>query len=284
MIKLILILGIITSLFGQIRDEIFMPLTQQKAYNKQKADLGKELFRDKRLSKDKTISCETCHNLEITATGTSNQKLLNPPTLLNSSLNFIFSSKGDIKNLSEQIKKSLTSDKELNSKEEFIVSQINKNPKYEAKFKNLYKDGVTFENSVDALTEFIKALTTPLSRFDKFLAGDKTELSDDEQKGLDIFIRSGCVSCHNGINLGGNIISIMKNEMINTNEILKVPTLRNISLTKPYFHDGRVNELRDAIEMIRSRIHSRKHNEEECELIYKFLLTLEGNTPEILYE
>ncbi|OFI45522.1 hypothetical protein CFF27374_08850 [Campylobacter fetus subsp. fetus] len=80
-------------------------LRKQKAYNKQKADLGKELFRDKRLSKDKTISCETCHNLEITATGTSNQKLLNPPTLLNSSLNFIFSSKGDIKIYSEQDKK-----------------------------------------------------------------------------------------------------------------------------------------------------------------------------------
>ncbi|WP_065845101.1 cytochrome-c peroxidase [Campylobacter fetus] len=285
MIKLILLLGIITSLFAQIKDEIFIPITQQQPYNRQKAALGKELFIDKRLSKDKTISCETCHNLEIKATGTSDKITKdNPPTLLNVSLNFIFSKKGEIKNLSEQIKKSLTSDKELNTQESFIISQINKNPKYEAKFKNIYKDGVTFENSVDALTEFIKALNTPLSRFDKFLAGDKTALSEDEQKGFEAFIKYGCASCHNGINLGGNIISVMKNEIINTNEILKVPTLRNISLTKPYFHDGRVNELRDAIEMIRSRIHSGKHDEKECELIYKFLLTLEGNTPEILYE
>lgn len=263
-------------------NNLFSPIPKDISYDKQKALLGKMLFSDIRIGKNGKISCENCHNLYNKTTGTSDLMGLNPPSVLNSSLNYIFSWHGDIKSLKQQIRVSLTSKNELNNKPEIILDKIKRNPIYINKFHTIYRNGVTFNNVIDALSEFIKALLTPNSKFDKFLNGDDNALNADEKNGLKLFILYGCSNCHNGVNVGGSILSNV--HVYRKEKYMRVPSLRNVSITAPYLHDGSKNNLLATIKFMKSDIIYTNLDYNSTSLIYKFLLTLHGEIPEILYE
>lgn len=283
------------SIFGSY----IVPIPQNVKFNKSKASLGKKLFFDTRLSSTNTISCASCHNLETG--GVDNLKFsfgvngqegsINTPTVLNATFNFRQLWSGKVRTLAEQAKGPITNPKEMGHTLENLIKNLKKDPNYLKSFNSIYKDGITEGNILDTLEEYEKTLITPNAPFDKFLKGDRNAISEDAKKGYKLFIQKGCVSCHNGVNIGGNSFAkfgVVK--QINSksfglfdfthNEIdrnfFKVPTLRNIALTYPYFHHGEVNSLQEAIKIMASSQMGITLSQKEIELIESFLKTLNG--------
>ena len=268
---------------------VLSPVTQPK-FDEQKARLGKELFFDSSISPSGTLSCEKCHNLYWDLSGTSKKNVkisadeeISPPTALNSALNFIFFKNGEVKDLAEQVRRSLTSKNELASEPKFLVQKINQNSVYKKKFEELYKNGVSFENIVDALVNFEKALITPNAKFDKFISGDESVFDDEEKHGFELFKTIGCINCHSGANMGANLYYELRFHADgNKAGRYKVPSLRNIEKTAPYFYSGEVMDLKDTIKAVGKMLLNYDLSDEQTHALYKFLLTLSGEKPEIL--
>lgn len=179
---------------------------------------------------------------------------------------------------------------------ENILNKLSNSP-YKKEFKKIYKDGVTQNNLIESIVEFEKALITPNSKFDKYLRGDSTAITAQEKRGYEIFKEAGCISCHNGVNVGGNMfqkVGLMVpyksgskgryNLTLRERDkfVYKVPSLRNIELTAPYLHDGTVQTLRDAIIFMREYQLDIIETDSEVDDIEAFLKTLTGEMPEIL--
>lgn len=237
-------------------------------YNKEKAILGKKLYNDTSLSKDGTVSCNTCHrtdnfgvdNKEF-STGVKGQldKPFNTPTTFNSVFNFVQFWNGRAKDLKEQakvpffnpIEMGLESDSEL-------IQKVNANAAYVNDFKKIYGE-INIDNIMDAIAEFEKTLVTLNSPFDRYLQGDATAISQKAKRGYEAFKNNGCIACHQGKNIGGNMyqkIGVFEDypnqEVLGRYEItknpedkmvFKVPSLRNIAKTAPYYHDGSIPTL-----------------------------------------
>lgn len=303
--KLKFLLLFILTYSALLSKELITPIPLDFKYNQEKALLGKKLFMDTKLSHDNTISCLTCHHLSnggddnlSVSFGIKGQKgVRNSPTVLNSQFNTTQFWDGRAKNLAEQISGPIHNPVELASNFYEIKSKLVQDSYYKDSFRTIYKDGITSKNIIDALVEFEKALSTPNSRFDKYLRGDKTILSKDEINGYKLFKEYGCISCHNGVNIGGNLLQkIGVVEDFKTSDFglynitkddddkfyFKVPSLRNVDLTAPYFHDGKVKTLKEAVDkMIKHQV-GFLIEEKEREDIVKFLKTLTGETPKIL--
>jgi cytochrome c peroxidase len=186
----------------------------------------------------------------------------------------------------------------MNSSWEEIIPKLKKNSEYQAIFDRLYKDGITEDNIKNAIVTFEHSLVTPNSRFDKFLMGDKNALNSEEKQGYDLFKEYGCVSCHQGVNIGGNLFqnfgvigdyfkdrgNLTKADLglfnVTGKEedcyFFKVPSLRNISLTPPYFHDGSAKTLEQAVRVMGKYQLGRQLSQNDTDLIIKFLNTLNG--------
>ena len=269
-----------------------------------KVELGKKLFFDPRLSKSNLISCNTCHNL---ATGgvdgvsaaighnwTVNPHHLNSPTVYNA---VFFSSQfwdGRDPDLEKQAQGPIQAGPEMAATKEHVVNTVNSMPEYVSEFKAAYGRNVNidFEKVTDTIATFERTLVTP-SKYDNFLNGDDNALNEDEKKGLETFIEIGCVSCHNGIALGGTmqqfeITAKYKHSNLgdfkgNDTGLVKVPTLRNITETAPYFHNGAIWSLQDAIKemgRIQLGIEISKGDAQSIEL---FLKSLNGEKIEVTY-
>ncbi len=240
--------------------------------NLPKAKLGRLLFSDHSLSKDGSVSCNSCHDLSLggadardVSIGIENKKgNIQSPTVLNARYNFKQFWNGRVTTLREQADGPLHNPVEMAMDKEKVEKYLNHSNAYKKQFYQVYKKRyITYENTIDAIVEFEKALVTPNSRFDQFLY-KKLKLSDAESKGYLLFKTLGCVACHNGINVGGNTFqkfgllnqiphkigtpdryAVTKN--IRDKNIFKVPTLRNIEHTAPYFHDASSKTLYEAI-------------------------------------
>lgn len=268
-----------------------------------KALLGKKLFNDPILSKDNTIACSSCHILS--EGGDDNQKVsmgiegklgnINSPTVLNSVFNFRQFWDGRAKNLKEQAIGPIENPVEMANSFEILVPKLKKTI-YLKDFNELYSNGITKENIIDAIAEFEKALITPNSDFDRFLKGDDTAITEVQKEGYALFKSKGCISCHHGINVGGNlyskfgvIIDIKTNNLGRYNltqkekdkYYFKVPTLRNIEKTAPYFHDARTDSLSEAVKIMALYQLGRPINDDEISKIVEFLKSLTGKLPEI---
>lgn len=273
------------------------------AFSEQKAELGKKLYFEPRLSKSGIISCNTCHNLGLGGTDgvaaaighrwTLNPHHLNSPTVYNSVLNTTQFWDGRALTLAEQAKGPIESEAEMATPAKIAVEKISSLKEYVAEFKKIYgKSGVTFDNIADAIANFERTLITP-SRFDDFLNGDAKALSIDEQKGLKLFIDKGCVSCHSGVNLGGSMQPFevaAKYKFANLgdfkgdkNGMVKTPTLRNIAESAPYFHNGAIWSLREAIKEMGSVQLGIEISDKEAKSIELFLNALTGQKPKIVY-
>ncbi len=303
--KLIFIYFIcITPLLSQ---ELITPIPFQDSYDYKKALLGKKLFFDTRLSHDNTISCANCHlledggddNLEVSFGINGKTGTRNAPTLLNARYNSFQLWDGSAKNLAEQVDGPINNPVELGSSFEEVIVKIQDDMDYYNTFFSLYKDGITASNIADAISEFEKTLITPNAPFDKYLRGDKKALTKDEFDGYEAFKENGCISCHNGINVGGNLMqkigviedfettdfgkyNITKKEV--DKFYFKVPSLRNAELTAPYFHDGKTKTLRDAVDKMILHQVGFMIEDKDVENIVKFLKTLTGEKLIIIEE
>lgn len=265
-------------------------------------ELGKRLYFDPRLSKSGIISCNTCHNLGLggadgvpASTGhkwTPNPHHVNAPTVYNSVFNSVQFWDGRAAHLAAQAAGPMTAEPEMASTPELVVDRLKSIPAYVDEFKKAFNSDISFDLVTTAIGIFERTLVTP-SRFDKFLEGDANALSADEKKGLKTFIDKGCASCHNGVNLGGTLQPFEvagKYKFANVgdfkgdaNGLVKAPTLRNVELTAPYFHNGAVWSLNDAVKMMGSVQLGIEINDKEAESIVKFLGSLSGKMPKVEY-
>ena len=269
-------------------------------------ELGKKLYFDPRLSKSGLISCNTCHNLAIggvdgvaSAIGhkwTSNPHHLGSPTVYNSVFNSVQMWDGRFPSLEEQAKGPIPAPPEMAAPPELVIERIKSIPSYVKEFENAFpgeKEAVTFDNLAGAIAAFERTLVTP-SRFDDFLNGDSGILSRKEKRGLETFINKGCVGCHTGIGVGGGsmqpfpLVKPYKYAGIgdfkgDKSGLVKVPLLRNITETAPYFHNGAVWSLNEAVKIMAETQLGIELSENEVIDIVAFLGSLEGRKPVVIY-
>ncbi|MDH3974080.1 MAG: cytochrome-c peroxidase [Deltaproteobacteria bacterium] len=269
-------------------------------------ELGKKLFFDPRLSKSGLISCNTCHNLATGGTDgvsaaighkwVANPHHLNSPTVYNSVFNSSQMWDGRFADLEEQAKGPIQAPPEMAAAPELVVSRLKSIPAYAGEFKSAFageKAPLTFDNVAKAIAAFERTLITP-SRFDAFLNGKGKALSEGEKKGLKLFIDKGCVACHGGIGVGGGslqpfpVAGKYKYDNLgdfkgNKNGFVKVPTLRNITNTAPYYHNGAVWTLEEAVTLMGELQLGMRLSRDEVNNIVAFLKALEGVKPKITY-
>ncbi len=274
------------------------PIPEKIDFDLKKAQLGKKLFVDKRLSINNTISCASCHILNeggddnlVSSIGVNNSiGNINAPTVFNAIFNFRQFWDGRAKNLEEQAQGPIENPIEMAHSFDVLIKELN-NTNYKEEFLSIYNDGITKKNIANAITEFEKTLITPNSRFDKFLKGDLTAITKYEREGFELFKNKGCITCHHGINVGGNLYNkfgvifdaksknlgrynLTKNE--EDKYFFKVPSLRNIEFTAPYFHDGRYYDLTKTVKEMALVQLGRSISPDEIEKIVAFLKTLSG--------
>ena len=286
--------------------EPIQPIAPAKQVDLGMVELGKKLYFDPRLSKSGFISCNSCHNLSMG--GTDNiptsigdhwqQGPINAPTVLNSSMNLAQFWDGRAADLKAQAGGPIANPGEMASTHTLAIGVLESIPAYVREFKTVFgKEKIDIDQVTLAIAEFEKTLVTPNSRFDQWLLGKKDALSVDELAGYKLFKDSGCVGCHNGPAVGGN--SFQKMGVIeaykgNTKGVegrvavtgkdadrfnFKVPTLRNVEMTYPYFHDGAANTLTEAVDIMGRLQLGKKFTSDENAKIVAFLKTLTGDQP-----
>ena len=287
--------------------EPISPIPPAKVADPAKVELGKKLFFDPRLSRSGFISCNSCHNLSTggsdnlaASVGDRWQKGgINSPTVLNSSMNVAQFWDGRAKDLREQAGSPIANPAEMASNHGLAVTVLQSIPGYTAEFRKVYKsDEISIEKITDAIAAFEETLVTPNARFDKWLKGNKKALTKTELAGYTLFKESGCIACHNGPAVGGNSFQKMgvvepyktAHEAIGRAAVtgkdddrfnFKVPTLRNVELTYPYFHDGAAKTLTEAVDIMGRLQLGRTYSAEENAKIVAFLKTLTGDQPRI---
>jgi len=287
------------------KQEELLKITDPKGeLTPQKIELGKKLYFDPRLSKSNLISCNTCHNLGLggvdivpAAIGhkwTANPHHLNSPTVYNAVFNKAQFWDGRSPHLADQAQGPIQAGPEMAAPKELVVERITSIPAYIEEFKTAYGNDVniSFEKIADTIALFEHTLVTP-SRFDDFLNGKADALSDDEKAGLKLFIDKGCVSCHNDIALGGSMQPfqvVKKYQFANVGDfkgdvkgMVRTPTLRNIAQTAPYFHNGQIWTLEEAVKEMGSVQLGLEINDKEATSIALFLKALTGEKPQIIY-
>lgn len=271
-----------------------------------RVELGKRLFHDVRLSGDDSLSCANCHRFDhggadhvAHSRGVGGREgAINVPTVFNSGFNFRQFWDGRAATLEEQIDGPIHDPVEMASSWPQVLGKLRKNADYRKAFAAIYPDGISADNVKDAIATFERSLYTPNSRFDRFLRGDLAALNDDEQSGYRLFKELGCVSCHQGMNVGGNLyekMGVMENYFAARGNVgkadlgrynltgieeqrfeFKVPSLRNVALTAPYFHDGSAETLEEAVRLMAKHQLGIALGEERERLIAAFLRTLTG--------
>ena len=285
--------------------EPIQPIKPAKVKDAAMVELGKKLFFDPRLSRSGFISCNSCHNLSMG--GSDNLKTsighnwqrgpINSPTVLNSSMNVAQFWDGRAKDLKEQAAGPIANPGEMAFTHELAVDVLASIPEYRAEFKKVFKiDQVDIDQVTKAIAAFEETLVTPNSRFDRWLKGEKKALNAQELAGYKLFKTSGCTACHNGPAVGGNsfqrmgIVEPYKATVAAEGRSavtgkdadrfnFKVPTLRNVELTYPYFHDGEAANLKDAVDIMGRLQLGRKFTEPELDQMVAFLKTLTGDQP-----
>ena len=290
-------------------DEPIQPIPISFDWDSAKIELGKKLFFEPRLSKSGWITCNSCHNLSTGGvdnlpTSIGHKWMLGPinsPTVLNAKFNLAQFWDGRAKDLKEQAKGPVANPMEMASTHELAVEVLQSIPEYVQWFNEVYKDEkITIDNVADAIAAFEETLTTPNSRFDSWLNGYDDKISEAEKQGYALFKDKGCAACHNGFGVGGNSFqkfgiakpydkdtqtlgryNVTKDEK--DKYVFKVPLLRNIALTAPYFHDASTWSLREAVTSMAGYQMGVTLTDDETDKIVAFLKTLTGDQPSIIF-
>ncbi|MEM6688161.1 MAG: cytochrome c peroxidase [Planctomycetota bacterium] len=261
----------------EFRNEPITPIPEPSGLDFDEVTLGRALFHEPGLSRTGSIACATCHSIEdggddglACSEGVDGrQGLMNSPTVLNAALNFRQFWDGRVGSLEEQIPGPIHHPNEMGADWNHILAFLKATPGYRDWFDGVYEHGITVENVIDAIAEYEKSLLTPDSPFDQWLKGDDDALTDLQKKGYELFKENHCIGCHQGVNVGGNLyepLGVMVDYFQVGDEdakhlgrfnvtgderdrhVFKVPGLRNVADTAPYFHDGSATNLEDAVQ------------------------------------
>lgn len=299
-----------TELFKPLPSTI--PSVQGNPITEEKIELGRALYFDPRLSASGVFSCYSCHNLATggddnleTSIGHGWQKgPRNAPTVLNSVLNEAQFWDGRAEDLKAQAKGPIQAGVEMANTPENVVATLSSMPAYVEMFGGAFGGGaeaVTFDNMAAAIEAFEATLITP-ARFDSYLNGDDAALSDDEMAGLALFIDKGCASCHSGVNVGGHgyypfgLIEKPGAEVLPEGDkgrfavtetaddeyVFRAAPLRNITETAPYFHSGKVWDLKVAVQIMAESQLGEELSDTEADQIVAFLGSLTGPVPDVI--
>jgi cytochrome c peroxidase len=286
-------------------DRALAPLPQHLRFDPKKVELGKQLFRDVRISGDRKLACIDCHAFDRGgANGEAHSSFegrkpvaVNVPSVFNSAFSFRFGWAGNLEDIGQQLDAAMESSAAMAGTWDEATLRLVDDAAIRKAFDRLYADGLTPLNLREVVALYSLSLITPNSRFDKFLRGE-IALRNDEQHGYDLFRDYGCISCHQGINVGGNMLQkfgVMRDYFAGRTDltpadqglfaktgreedryVFRVPSLRNVALTAPYFHDGSRATLEDAITAMASYQLGREVNAEQAGQIAAFLRTLTG--------
>ncbi|RLU05579.1 cytochrome B6 [Pseudomonas prosekii] len=287
-------------------DEPLKPLPAVPQQNPERVELGRQLFNEPRLSLDGNLSCASCHRMEHGGADTKALSIgfdgkpvaVNTPSVFNASLNFRQFWDGRSTSLESQIHEVLQSSAEMGSTWDHVLQTLSADASYKNAFAKAYPNGVTLGNVQNALASYERTLVSANSRFDQYLQGNTDALTTEEKYGYQRFKDYGCIACHQGVNIGGNMFQklgvmadyfaargnpteadlgrylVTKDE--EDRNVFKVPSLRNVAVTAPYFHDGSVKTLEEAVSVMFRYQLGRVPSEEDKSLIVQFLKTLTG--------
>jgi cytochrome c peroxidase len=289
-----------------MHDEPLAPLPPAPTVDARRVSIGNKLFFASTLSSDGSVSCATCHPLDRAGTdGLSHSRgaggketALNTPTIYNVVYNFRFNWNGAYATMEDEFDAPVS--KTMGTTWDAIDDKLRKDSSMNAAFVEAYTDGVTTANVKNALSSYISTLTTPNARFDQYLRGDTDALSAAERSGYETFKDLGCSSCHQGANVGGNLFQrfgVMHDYFAErgttptqaefgrfnvTNNpadrhVFRVPSLRNVALTPPYFHNGSAATLEQAVTTMGRVQLGRALTPDQVGLIVAFLKTLSGD-------
>jgi cytochrome c peroxidase len=271
-----------------------------------KIDLGRRLFHDPRLSRDGDMSCASCHDLDRGGADDRTRPIggdgkpldYNSPTVFNAGASFRLNWRGNFRTFEEQNEAVLLDSRLMNATWPELLARLRAEPEYQAAFQALYGSTPERAHVLDALAAFQRALLTPDARFDRYLRGEPDAITPQESRGYRLFKHYGCTACHQGANIGGNLFQqfgVFHNPFAeratiaeadlgrftltgkaSDRHVFRVPSLRNVAVTAPYFHDGSAATLTEAVEiMARSQL-GRQLSGEDIDLIVAFLGTLTG--------
>ncbi len=268
--------------------------------------LGERLFGDVRLSGDSSRSCASCHPLDKggmdakpRAVATDGKaRLRNTPTLFNVAFNFAFNWDGATRTLEDHAQRLLANPAVMDSKWPDLLARLAADPDYARLFAAAFADGLTQANVLSALAAFERSLATPNAPVDRYLRGEREALSEQERRGYELFKSYGCVACHQGMNIGGNLFQrfgvfedpcalsavppqadVGRHRVTSAERdrgVFRVPSLRNVALTAPYFHDGRAPSLEVAVDTMARVQLGRQLDAQEVRDIVSFLHALTG--------
>lgn len=265
-------------------DEPITPIPQPPVADPARVALGERLFRDPQLSRDNGHACIDCH--DVSFNGARRPPVAQQPphqldtlTVFNAALSFRFSWAGTHRTLESQVEASLRSPTTLQSSPQLAAAKLRADPALSQQFRRAYGHDPDGPSLVDALATFERSLLTPGSRFDRWLAGDTGALSSEELAGYRLFKSLGCVSCHQGVNVGGNLFQrhgIFRPLAAAEPSVLRVPSLRNVATTPPYFHDGSAATLEIAVRKMGAAQLNSDLSDAQIASIVTFLQTLTG--------
>ena len=296
-------------------EQSITPIPDFIELDKRKVALGRRLFHDTQLSRDNTVSCASCHDLaragvdaNPVAVGVAKQMgTVNSPTVLNSGFNFSQFWDGRAATLEEQAEGPVHNPIEMASNWPEVIAKLSRDAQYVRDFQSTWpgeRGAITAGHIQSAIAEFERSLITPDSAFDRYLKGDAQALNAEARKGWDLFRNLGCIACHQGVNMGGNMyanLGIMgdyfadrgkqpgKSDMGRFNvtgreedrHMFKVPTLRNIARTAPYFHDGSITQLEKAVDTMARYQLGVELSQPDRNALVAFLSAQNGRLPEI---
>lgn len=290
------------------RQEPIQPIVATAIDSPAKVELGKQLFFDPRLSKSGVLSCNSCHNLATGGADNTPTSIghgwhvgpINSPTVLNAKYNLAQFWDGRAKDLQEQAGGPIENPGEMASSHRLVLDVLNSIPGYVESFDDVYNaKSISIEQVTDAIATFEETLVTPNSKFDQWLLGDNSALTMPEKQGYQLFKNKGCIGCHTGAAVGGTMYQkfglvkpypdtkTLGRFNVTGKEydkyVFKVPTLRNIDLTAPYFHDASTWSLSEAVDTMAEYQLGQTLSRDENTKIVAFLKTLTGEQPHIIY-
>jgi cytochrome c peroxidase len=249
--------------------------------------LGEQLFRDPRLSHDNARNCLSCHDTRTNGASANAHDLtpegqplaLKTPTVFNSALNFRLNWEGNIRSLEREVEQTLRNPATMASSADEVVSKLRADREAVRQFRDAYGSEPNVAALLDAIATYERSLITPGSRFDRWLMGDAGAITPEELSGYQLFKSLGCISCHQGVNVGGNLFQrhgIFHPIGSAEPALVRVPSLRNVATTPPYFHDGSTPTLSEAVKKMGIAQLDRVLTDQQITAIVDFLKTLTG--------
>ena len=266
--------------------EPITPIAVARAQDQHRLSLGEKLFGDRRLSHSNTHSCLLCHDIgsngasaNVHDTTAGQPRALNTPTVFNVSLSFRLNWEGNIRSLEEGVERSLSNPAIMASSLDEVVGKLRADPEMVRQFREAYGQEPDPTNILDAIATYERSLVTPGSRFDRWLAGEIEAITPEELAGYELFKSLGCITCHQGVNVGGNLYQrhgIFHPLGSPERALVRVPSLRNVATTAPYFHDGSASTLSEAVKSMGIAQLDRVLTDQQISIVVAFLNTLTG--------